>query len=85
MDYIFIYQSLKMAIFDGWCFIFDSYITAGIAVQQLQITTRVSNGDIVPARVNTSFNDSGTEITWGSCFRYGSTTWVGIRSTAGRR
>ena len=49
--------------------------TAGITIEQLRITTRVSNGDSINA-TNTMITDNGSEIGWATCFRYGTTNWV---------
>ena len=47
----------------------------GITIEQLQVNTRVSDGGS-DSGINTLFTDSGSEIGWVSCFRFGSQSWV---------
>lgn len=51
-------------------------ISDGAIISKLLIKTKVSDGSSEPEKTNTQFTDNGSTVTWASCFRFGSQTWV---------
>lgn len=51
-------------------------VSDGVTISKLLIKTKASDGSSEPEKVNTQFTDNGNTITWATCFRFGSISWV---------
>lgn len=62
---------------NGSTLLFDISYTSSTAsmIKQLQIKTTVSDGGS-DNKVNTTFTDKNSTISWATCFRFGSQDWV---------